>query len=488
MMRLRQQLTRDDQGIAMLAVLMVIAVMGLLLVTATTVITNNVGNSAHDRQSLGALSSSEAGIAQAVQYLRGTTLGQLTCAEPGTSSACTSSTNNWVNPSNPKQVRVDGNAGSCVTSSDCFKVWIGVVTPYNPNCGTRLLTPPKPCYGLYRIHSTGLAGSGPGARRLVVDVNLAPLSYPLGVFSETSFSGNGNVGIHSESIFTGGCMYNRQDDSHNGSGVQFQYDSTNQRTIMDLFYGIPAAAHAVGDVSTSNTSCGSQGNAGPVHANAACNPTFPFDQSGGSAAGNITSTVCGKDPITGVRYESTSKFTMTDLQNLYGYRPRGLTDAQYDQLRTTAQAQGTYNLPTSSINSVLTGLASAGVTSPVLYWDNGPISLSSGNFPSSFLRNLNTSGACTSNNVTIVVTGGNNGLTYQGGNTAPFLSAAIFVPDGTLTGSGGRNTIGTVFAHTIDLGGNVDFYLDNCFASNPPGATVDVKVVNWREDDSTDIN
>jgi hypothetical protein len=30
--------------------------------------------------------------------------------------------------------------------------------------------------------------------------------------------------------------------------------------------------------------------------------------------------------------------------------------------------------------------------------------------------------------------------------------------------------------------------MDQCFASNPPGGTLDTQVVNWREDDSKDIN
>jgi hypothetical protein len=45
-----------------------------------------------------------------------------------------------------------------------------------------------------------------------------------------------------------------------------------------------------------------------------------------------------------------------------------------------------------------------------------------------------------------------------------------------------------VFAKTLDLGGNADFYMDACFANNPPGATLDAQVMTWREDDSKDIN
>jgi hypothetical protein len=178
---------------------------------------------------------------------------------------------------------------------------------------------------------------------------------------------------------------------------------------------------------------------------------------------------------------------MQDLQNL-GYRPRGLTDAQYDSLKAQAQAMGTYNLATGTVSSTLTSLAAAGVSSPVLYWDNGPVSLSSGDFPTSFKRALSAAAGCTQNTLTIVVSGPGNGLSYQGGNTSPYLVAALFIPDGTLSGQGGVNTIGTVYAKTIDLGGNPDFHLDNCFAASPPGGTLDVQVTGFREDDATDVN
>lgn len=493
MLRLRN---RDDVGIAMLAVILVIAVLSALTITATALTVNNIGNSSRDRQSLGALASSEAGVAQAIQYLKGTSLGNLTCMElPGTApTGCTTSANPWVNSANPKQVRVDGGSGACVTSSDCFKVWISTVQPYVGNCPGRRATPPAPCYGKYRIHSTGVAGSGPGARRLAVDVRLQPMTYPLGVFSEQSLTGNGDVGVFNESIFTAGCMSNRQDDSQSGSGVQFAWDSANNRPKIDLFFDQPAAAHAVGNVSTANNTCGSSGTAGPIHdtGKPRCNSTFRFDQDGGATAGELTAADApcynAYTRSDGTTYPTTSKFTMAELQERYGYRPRGLTDAQYNNLKATAQSQGTYNLAAGSINSALTSLVGAGISSPVLYWDNGDVSLHQNDFPSSFLRNLNETGGCVYNSVTIVVVGGSHGLDYQGGNNAPWLSAAIFVPDGTLTGSGGRNTIGTVYAKTIDIGGNIDFYMDNCFANNPPGATVEVEVINWREDDGTDIN
>ena len=46
-----------------------------------------------------------------------------------------------------------------------------------------------------------------------MDVKVTPYPFPIGVFAE-ALSGNGNVGVHYESIFTNGCMMNRQDDCH----------------------------------------------------------------------------------------------------------------------------------------------------------------------------------------------------------------------------------------------------------------------------------
>ena len=492
---MRRRLHDDDDGVGVITVILVMAVMSALVITATALTVNNVGNARRDRQALSAIATSEAGVSQAIQHVRGGQLASLTCVEPapGTAPGATCQGAQpasptapiWTSAAHPNMVRVDGSVGACDGTVDCFKVWIGTVAPYVPNCAARHASPPGRCYGTYRIHSTGVSGNGPGARRVAVDIQAAPDSFPLGVFSEQGFSGNGNVGIHSESIFTGGCIVNRQDDSSPGSGTQFQYDSVKGRPVIDLFYDQPAAAHAVGGVSTNNNSC--TGN-GKIHQTSRCNTTFKYDQDGDGAAltagdGCYGAYVRGDGTV----YPTTSSFSAQDLQNL-GYRPRGLTDAQYDALKAQAQAEGTYNISTGALNATLSSLVSTGTSSPVVFWDNGSVDLHSTDLPTSFLRSLNTAAGCAQNTLTIVVVGPGHNLSYQGGNTGPYLAASIFVPDGTLTGVGGRNTIGTVFAKTVDLGGNVDFYLDQCFVASPPGGTLDVQVTGFREDDSTDIN
>lgn len=479
---------RDDRGLGVITVVLVMAIISSLTVVATALTISNLGNSSRDRQALAALATSEAGVAQAIQYLRGGNLSALSCEEPppgvAPSGQCTNTanTNRWTRSNDPMQVRLDGTVGACTGTVDCFRVWIGRVSPFTPACPARVANPAAKCFATYRIHSTGVSGNGPSARRTAVDVKVAPYTFPLGVFAEQGFSGNGNVGIHSESIFTLGCMVNRQDDSKSGSGTQFEYDNAAGRTKIDLFYGRPAAAHAVGGISTKG-SCSSDA----VHTSASpCNDVFPFDQSG--AGGPVASgSTCATKYPGAIGSPPTSRFTAQDMQDI-GYRPRGLSDSEYSALKTQAQGQGTYNLAPGSISAALSAQVAAGIASPVLYWDNGSVSLKASDFPASFLRNLNNTANCAQNSVTIIVTGQSNNLFYQAGNTQPYLVAAIFVPDGTLTGQGGRNTIGTVYAKTVDLGGNVDFHLDSCFANNPPGGVLDVEVTGFREDDSTDVN
>lgn len=480
---------RGEDGLGVISVVMVTALITGLMLTAVSLTVGNLGNASRDRQALAALATSEVGVAQAVQFLRSTNLSGLTCFEPAPGQPAGPTCQggpapSWTSEAHPRQLRTDSVPGACVPQVDCVEVWISTVAPYVPDCPGRRQTPPVACSGTYRVHATGISGGGPARRALAVDVQVTPYPFPMGVFAE-SFSGNGNVGMHRISLFTNGCMINRQRDDRPGSGVQFEYDQAAGRPALDLVYGRPAAAHATGEVSTSNRSCSGGGGGGPIHRpGAPCHPDFRFDQSGSGGALAAGDGCRGSYAPTG--YPTSSAFDAAELKR-YGYRPRGLTDAQYDVLRAQAQAQGTYNLAPGAVTGALSAAAAAGNRSPVLFWDDRDVDLRSPHFPASFLRPLDDTVGCTSSSVTIAVTGAGHDLAYQGGNTAPYLAASIFVPDGQLSGQGGRNTIGTVFAQTIDLGGNVDFHMDRCFASNPPAAVLEASVVNFREDDSRDL-
>lgn len=483
-----------DAGVGVVTVVFVMAVVSALSITAATVTINNLGNASRDRQALTALATSEAGVAQAITFLRGGNLGSLTCeisSDPTAPlpSTCLGTTESWTSSVNPKQVRLDGSAGGCSAGIDCTRVWIGTLKKYMPGCPESRLTPQQRCTGTYRIHTLGFSGDGPSARRLAVDVEVAPFPYPIGVFTE-AFSGNGNVGIHRMSVFSNGCIKNRQRDDMAGSGFQFEWDAAAGRPKLDVVHDQPAAAHTTDLISTSNNLCGDGAGGQRIHKPGLppCNLQFRFDQSGLGAP--LTPGDGCHDAYTrsdGTKHPKTSKFTPEDLAR-YGYRPRGLTDAQYDALLSQAKAQGTYNLPATSLNAQLSALAASGISSPVLYWDSGDISLNLADIPAAFKRTINNDATnCATNSLTIVVSGPGNDLKFTNGNTSPFVVASIFVPDGNLSGQGGSNTIGTVFAKTLDLGGNVDFYMDRCFAANPPGATLNVEAIDWREDDSRDV-
>ena len=149
--------------------------------------------------------------------------------------------------------------------------------------------------------------------------------------------------------------------------------------------------------------------------------------------------------------------------------------------------------PTTSLrvalSATLTSLVNAGITSPILYWDNSSVSLSASDFPATFLRGLDNSGTCSSNSVTIVVAGPGHDLTYQGGNTAPLprcvdLRTRRYALPATVVGtpsapfSQKRSTLAAMSTSTWT-------------AASPtirPARRSTRRSRHWREDDSKDIN
>jgi hypothetical protein len=492
--RLRRRIVVNgsDSGVAMVTVLMVIMLVTALSATTGVIAVRNVQNANRDRQAGAALGASDAGVAQAIEYLRNNGAGGLTCDEATSSTSCTSNPQGFNNPTNPKLVDLSGS-GCNANANDCAKVWIGVVSKFNP---------PVTKSGLYRIHSQGIFGGGPGARNTVVDVRVTPDKYPIGVFGAT-LSGNGGTSVNTESLFTTQCVSPRQSGS--GNGTRF--------TGQDNYWGIPAAAHSTTHVSTSNN-CGSNGY---IQSSAApCNTTtaLSYDQTGdggvlpagspclvtrtdgsgqlypdGACPANTTST--RSDGLC-----QTSAFTTTDLQR-YGYRPRGLSDTQYAALKTRSKSMGLYNVGTGSLSTLLNSALTAGVAHPVVYWDcnvtntacspsSPTVAFSVNDLPANTFQTPPNTSPCQPNMniLTVVVAHGN--LTFQGGNST-WTDASFFVPDGSFNANGGYNVLGTLFSNNLDLGGNQTFQLDNCFLTNFPGPVLSVTQVGFREDDSKDV-
>src|SRR5664279_1368725 len=213
-MTARRQRARDrDSGSALIITLMVLALLTALSTTVAVVTINNLQSSVRAQQAGAALNATEAGLAQAMSYLRSSGVRGLVC-----SPSCTG--NAWGNRAAPKAVTIGGD------SAESYSVWIESVTAYTAS------TP-----GVYRIHSTGSAG-GSAERRVSVDVRVTTTTVPKGVFART-VSGGGSASVQRESIFSTGCVYNR-------SKILMSDD--------DVAYGIPAAVHSSQVITKSNGS------------------------------------------------------------------------------------------------------------------------------------------------------------------------------------------------------------------------------------------
>ena len=483
------RLQKDDRGAALITTMAIVAVISILTVTVASLGLDNLRNATRDKHSNSALATSEAGVAEAIEFIRSGTVGlsALTCPEPAAGATpsvlCTSNPLRWANPSNPMQVRVDGGVGNCLPSDTCYKVWIGTVTKYDP---------PGQLFGIYRIHSRGEFGNGPGVRSVVSEIKVKPYPFPIGVYGD-SIQGNGTPAIRNESLFTTQCISHRDADSPDGTGgggLKFNLSG------VDLQYDKPPGAHSTNEI-WSTTNCPGSGSSRPVHDTTAgptsdCDPLRPNDQSmhGGPLVMGDGCRRMWTSPATGKIYDypQTSKYTLDDLQEV-GYRARGLSDAIYDVLESRARAAGTYWEGTTPPASVWTSLTALNGAQAVLYIKaSGEVRINPTDIPDAYFRIENNSGVCTPSNLTIVVEGGGSGLSFgtAGGKTSggKKLVAAMFVPDGAYVSNGNLPIIGSIFANVITMSGTTDFQLDQCFVDNPPSSVLDVKTQRFFEDDA----
>jgi type II secretory pathway pseudopilin PulG len=476
----------------MLMVILFLGVVTSLTVGVSAVVIDSTKTANRDRQALGALSTAEGGVAQAVQFIRANPPGTFTCKEPAslppTSGNCVTNVLPWTNASQPEKVSSGGTVGLCVAGQACFSVWISTLQPYNPLSYPNAAGTPSHSV-VYRIHSTGISGGGPAARSLVVDIAAKLATFPLGVYSD-SISMNGTPDIHHESVYSVNCVSNRDKISFDpvASGSYAGYDWATDS---------PQAVHSPSYISTSGTCTNATSS---IHAGSAiCSSTYPYDQDASGAVLTSANPACFNawtSPATGKQYSTTSLFTTASLYAT-GYQPQGLTPAEYDALQVQAQASGTYN--PSNISAALSAITSG---TAVLYVDNSDLTIGPGDIPSQFFRNTTSDGqtpipgsldSCATasnfglNSLIIVVQNGHdlriNSFGGQGGN----LVASIFVPGGSYDGAGNAPIIGTIYAQDITLRGTQDFYLDQCFVNNPPSLLLDMQQVRYHEVDTQNV-
>lgn len=452
---LRARQEERDSGVAMILTLMVIAVLTALAATAAVLGISNMQNAGRDRQGTGAQNISEGGLAQAVAYIRGGGVANLTCTVnedysvpvDATVSGCGNSTNPWSNPTTPYHY----DAGNGQT----YDVWIGVLSPFNP---------PATRSGTYRIYSVGTSGTGPGKRSVFQDVQIAPLAFPIGIFAANGANLGGNGGIYTESLFSAACIDNRDKITFTGT---------------DSYYGIPTAAHSTATVSTKNNACGATDS---IHTSSSpCATSYPYDQDG--YGGPLAATSCSS--ATGQKL-TTSLFTVNDLKSTYGFTARGLTAAQYSTLKGVAQSQHHYydasNPDPGFFWPCWTTAAACPNGKPpeqrptIYIKDSGTT-----NPPNSFSNyTWVQNSSCTAVQPSVVLVDELGSLTINGGQD---ITGNLFVPDGNLQLNGGASLWGTIFTQTLTQTGGGAITLPSCFVKQFNPSVQEVTPVRYHEDD-----
>ena len=414
-----------DQGAAMITTLLVSVVISGMGVLVVDVAVNNLQNAGRDRLASGAMGAAEAGVAQGITYIRSQGLGRLACS-PGCA------TNPWGNQTSPKIITLaDGREA---------RVWIERVQDFSP---------PAVKTGIYRVHSQGTAGKGPGLRILEQTVSVKPFEFPIGLYGD-NFADAGNTGVHQESMFSRNCISKRSHLEFSG---------------IDPWNNIPSAAHSASYITDAN-SC----SANPATDNkrihkvgAPCDASFPYDQ---DSLGAVLPLGACNPPLT------TSYFDINNLTDDFNYRPRGLSNTEYAALRTKAQSMGQYYTTTA-----FTAPDPAVYPNAVMYFKIGA------GQTVSIQKELNAYAydtTCTNpRSLVIVIEGGSLHI-----NSDADLTGAIFVPDGNFQNNGNSEITGTLFAKTIDkFNGTANFQLTPCFLANLPGGLMDVSPMRFREVD-----
>lgn len=438
-----------DEGIALMSVILVLVLVGALSLTLAVITINNLSSAKMAQQAGSALNASDAGVAQAITYLRENGTKKINACSP----TCT--TTAWGNSENGATIAIPGKAGQT------FEVWIEPLVKY-----------PQNEVGYYRIHSTGLAGSNAG-RTLSTDTEIAGLPLPIGIMA-ASVNGGGNASVHRESILSTGCVYKR-------SKIEFAPGS------IDIIHNIPAAVHTsqiISDDQGSGRFC--PGMSKPIHpttgalAQRYCNTAYPNDRdrNGGPLAG----TSCYRQYEN--RYPESSRIDSdADLFSKFNIRRTGFTRSELDQLKTIALSQQNYYTNAS-------GWTAPTQTHSVLYFDltrNAPGAMVNLNgLTPRWSRQPQLSAespACTDSSLVVIIDGGNARL-----NSNSDLYASTFLisgdPYGNVTKANGTSRyIGTLFANNLDLTGTADLHMDECFLANPSPALTTVRPYNYREVD-----
>jgi hypothetical protein len=437
---------------------MVMALVAALTTTVATLSIRNLQSARLSQQGGVAVNAADAGVAQAVSFLRANGLHDL-CPAP-----------TFHNPPAP-----DFNKGfdlatqSCVTGLSAATQVPG--QPYRVVIVTRAAYPTNGA-GQYTVYSKGV-GAGQASRLVAADVTVTGGGAPRGSsFFGHEIRGAGNIQVR-QSIFATGCVYNRGSIKMN--------EDPNARDA----YGLPPAVHSSGFITDDGVNSGCSRSRNSIHNTNVCAPLQPFDQDviGGplpATSACVTSRPPNVPTAIWDRYypvaEGSRISSAQRLLSLFDLKDPALDQADIDRLRIVAKSQGPENYRTTTSSSDVVRPSGA---QAVLFYD---LTVAGGSVNLGNIQGFGYSVGCPSRSLVVVVVGGNT--TYPSGG--PLVASVFVTSPGMMYSANGGVLVGSVFADKISLGGNaiVSQEAQTCADSNPSPTLLDFNVTSYRELDA----
>lgn len=468
----------DDTGSAMILVLMVLVLLTALGATLSAVTLSNLQGSRRATEAAEVLGAAEAGVAQAVTFIRQNGVAGLTCRNAGTEAAPS-----WVGGCGAAYGRSSPVGPPSWTAGDArYAVWVEEEVHFRPNSGVQ---------GVYLVHSVGyLDGTPPptchgvdgACRSVTASVVVNDFALGSGLYTK-SIGGNsaGGAKIEGQSLFTLGCVPKR--GSLDVSGF-------------DRAHGIPAGVHSTGLITDAPVSkCGDPSRA--IHDGGACSTEFPFDQDSEGGALSTTSScwtalrtatvaalgagsvpdpaVYGPRQSSGDGVYGSAIDSQAAMQEQFGLKYPPISDIQLERLEEMAREDGTWTDTTT--------WPSVAGSRGIFFFDltARPANQAVVNLNGIPAPYNDVSGACR-NGLVIVKNGSAQAL-----NKHASTSASVFL----LSPGGGRGVIkvnggtyyGGLFAEEIDFGGNPVFRAATCPEDSVNPALLTVTMTSYSEDD-----
>jgi hypothetical protein len=496
---------RNERGIAMMTVMLVGAALTVVTTTAAVLSVRGLRATSADGQSAKAMAAAEAGLERFMLEVKKGSVPMSSMTEAGCAS--------------PPVTLPPGTLGP-----GSYNV---ALTIYEPTQSKKVPDTPwqignddvAPCKfrssNMYAITATGTQGNGTRVVRQLLRIIPGKAKFPLGIYAE-KIDANGNPVMRNISVFTAGDLVGRGKIAMSGTDDNYTMKDVYNQSAFPTFAwsgglnwdsNVPAAVHATGEIYVKGAN--QRGREHPFSStqsvNCTANDTRPgtggyalqseWDGSACSGCNNsgiISADTCGGLP----GYPPTARFTQDDMNRIA--QVRNLTEDEYSNLKTTAQASGIYCNFASTVNQCWrAGLAGAvdynwatgdlptGSNSLVAYFDFPYSSNLSGNLITWSATWKAISGVmCNATNpadnksVVIIVRNGN----FHLAGTAQ-VTGAVIVPEGDFDSTGTPLLHGSVTARSFRVRGNATFESSTCFANSLPSTSGEISPAGWMEVD-----